>query len=62
MGTNLRSDCTELNPWSPLGSLDCPGPYPHFVLVGWRPEPNPDSALGPGNGVSLHPFLHTVLP
>ena len=42
--------------------LDSTGPDPDLMLVGWGSEPDPDSPLGPGNGVCLNEFLDAVLP
>jgi hypothetical protein len=32
------------------------------MLIGWRSKPDPDSPLGPGDSLSCHQFLDTVLP
>ena len=42
--------------------LDSTGPDPDLVLMRWGSEPDPDSPLGPGNGVCLNEFLDAVLP
>ena len=72
------SECRALNGMSgtgdrrPLASrqdqtlcsspLDRSGPDPQLILMGRRSEPDPDSPLGPSNGVTLHQFLDAVFP